>query len=66
MDETTPARDQLWSIADLSRYLQIPVESIRKWRARGGGPPAFVVGKHLRFDPAEVAAWLKKQRADAA
>lgn len=66
MDETTLAGDQLWSITDLSRYLQVPVESIRKWRARGGGPPAYMIGKHLRFDPAEVSAWLKSQRADAA
>ena len=66
MNETTHVMsERLWSLSDLADFLQVPVESIRKWRARGEGPRAYLIGKHLRFDPSDVHAWLEEQRADA-
>ncbi|MGB3763655.1 MAG: helix-turn-helix domain-containing protein [Ornithinimicrobium sp.] len=43
----------------MSQYLGVPVDTLYAWRTKGAGPPAFKVGRHLRYDPAEVVVWLK-------
>jgi excisionase family DNA binding protein len=57
--------DQLWTVRDVARYLGVPTATIYSWRSRGEGPPGFRVGKHLRFRPSEVEAWLEAHREDA-
>jgi excisionase family DNA binding protein len=58
-DVAPPAR--LLSVEDLSDLIQIPVETIYRWRHRGEGPKGLKVGKHVRFDPAEVGRWLRER-----
>jgi excisionase family DNA binding protein len=53
---------QLWSVRDVARFLGVPAKTIYTWRACGEGPPCFRVGKHLRFRPSEVEAWLETHR----
>ena len=55
--------DQLWTIDDVSRYLRIPVETLYQWRRKKLGPPACKMGKHLRYDPAEVRRWFTENAA---
>jgi predicted DNA-binding transcriptional regulator AlpA len=55
--------DQLWTIDDVSRYLRIPVETLYQWRRKKLGPPACKMGKHLRYDPAEVRRWFTQNAA---
>jgi excisionase family DNA binding protein len=55
--------DRLWSVEDVSAYLLVPVETLYQWRKRKYGPPAARVGRHLRYDPADVRAWVKAQAA---
>ncbi len=38
-------------------------ETVYAWRRKRIGPPGFRVGKHLRFDPAAVRAWVTQQGA---
>jgi hypothetical protein len=52
------SRSRLLTSSELAAFLSIPVKTIRQWRYLGFGPRAFKVGRHLRFDPAEVARWL--------
>lgn len=47
---------------ELSEFLQVPLTTIYKWRAEGNGPPAFRIGKYLRFDRSEVEAWMETRR----
>ena len=54
---------ELWSIEETSAYLRIPVGTLYQWRHRRMGPPAFKVGRHLRYDPAAVRAWVTSQAA---
>ena len=54
---------ELWTIQQVSAFLGIPVGTLYQWRHRGDGPPAFRVGRHLRFDPVEVRRWLLDQAA---
>lgn len=54
----------LWSTEQLAEYLGIAVPTVHSLRRRGDAPPAYRVGKVLRFDPAEVTAWLHERRED--
>ena len=51
--------DALLSPQDLASFLQIPLSTIYYWRYTGEGPPALRVGRMLRYDMADVRAWLK-------
>lgn len=61
--------DQLLTIDQVADWLQIPVATLRDWRARGapGTPlPAIRVGGHVRYRRADVDAWLDANTADRA
>jgi DNA-binding transcriptional MerR regulator len=58
--------EALWGVEELSEFLGIPVNTIRAWRKTNYGPPARKVGKHLRWDPAQVRAWFADLGQDAA
>jgi predicted DNA-binding transcriptional regulator AlpA len=60
---TTAPVQPLWDIEEVSTFLQIPVGTLYQWRHRGVGPPASKVGRHLRYDPAKVRAWLAAREA---
>jgi excisionase family DNA binding protein len=55
--------DALWSVDDVAAFLRVPVETLYQWRKRKYGPPAARVGRHLRYDPADVRAWFRKRAA---
>jgi excisionase family DNA binding protein len=55
--------ERTWSVRDVAAYLGVPVPTLHRWRYVGTGPPAYRVGKHLRYLPAEVRAWLREQAA---
>ncbi len=57
---------RLLNVVEVSQLLQVPVATIYRWRHRGEGPPAIRVGRHLRFDPGDLAYWLHDLKADAA
>ncbi|MFD7655062.1 helix-turn-helix transcriptional regulator [Actinosynnema sp. NPDC059797] len=50
--------DRLWSVGDVSAYLGVPVKTLYQWKWRGEGPPVRKVGKHLRYVPDQVRAWV--------
>lgn len=52
------AAKRFLSSQDLADMLDVPLSTVRKWRVKGTGPRGFMVGKHLRFDPADVQDWL--------
>ncbi|MCX5532218.1 helix-turn-helix domain-containing protein [Streptomyces sp. NBC_00006] len=51
---------------DVAELLAVPVETVYQWRRKRTGPRGFRVGRHLRFDPADVCAWVESQMAVAA
>lgn len=54
---------ELWTIQQVSSFLDIPVGTLYQWRHRGSGPPAYRIGRHLRYDPVAVRRWLIEQAA---
>ncbi|WP_030717405.1 helix-turn-helix domain-containing protein [Streptomyces sp. NRRL F-2580] len=47
---------------DVAELFDVPVETVYQWRKKRTGPPGFRVGKHLRYDPADVHAWIAEQK----
>jgi excisionase family DNA binding protein len=56
-----PTAPQLWTIDVLAEFLGVPRATIYRWRHIGTGPRGIRVGKHVRFDPDEVARWVEQQ-----
>ena len=56
-----PMVDRLWTIQEVSAFLGIPVATLHQWRYLGTGPDAYRVGKHLRYNPVAVQAWLERE-----
>ncbi|MFC5027780.1 helix-turn-helix domain-containing protein [Streptomyces sp. DSM 41987] len=51
--------DRYLTPEDIKELFDLPsVETVYAWRKKRVGPPGFRVGKHLRFDPAAVRAWV--------
>jgi predicted DNA-binding transcriptional regulator AlpA len=59
----TGAADHLWSVDEVADFLRVPPATLYQWRKRKYGPPAARVGRHLRYDPADVRVWVKSQVA---
>lgn len=51
-------RDQLITTTELSAFLSIPATTLRQWRYLDVGPKALRIGRHVRYEPAEVRRWL--------
>ena len=55
--------ESLIDVQQLASYLDVPVKTLYAWRYRSVGPPAFRVGRHLRYRRADVQHWIE-QRID--
>jgi predicted DNA-binding transcriptional regulator AlpA len=52
---------------DLVAMFGLPsVETVYQWRRKRTGPRGFRVGRHVRYDPADVQAWVESLREGAA
>ena len=54
-------RDGLITPAELAAFLFVPVKTLRDWRYQGVGPEGLRVGRHVRYEPAEVRRWLVEE-----
>jgi len=59
-------RDRLWSVRDVSGYLGVPVNTLYAWRSEKRGPDARRVGRHLRYRPEDVRAWVASLSTEVA
>ncbi|MEV5976143.1 helix-turn-helix domain-containing protein [Streptomyces sp. NPDC052114] len=52
---------------DIAELFEVPKETVYQWRKKRTGPPGFRIGKHIRYDPAAVRAYvMERQQADSA
>lgn len=52
----------LLSIHEVATLLNVSPKTIYHWQAKSRGPRPYRVGKFLRWDQAEVLAWLETTR----
>jgi excisionase family DNA binding protein len=50
--------ERLLSIREVSELVGIPVGTLYQYRYAGQGPRAARIGRHLRYRPADVEAWV--------
>lgn len=53
-----PLPDRYLTPVDLTDLLGVPIETVYQWRRKDTGPRGFRVGRHLRYDPEDVRAWV--------
>lgn len=58
--------DRYLTPVDLAALLGVPLETIYQWRRKDTGPRGFRVGRHLRYDPEDVRAWVATLMEEAA
>lgn len=51
---------------DIAEIFDVPKETVYQWRKKRIGPPGFRIGKHLRYDPADIRAYVTERKADNA
>jgi len=56
--------EPLLSVEDLAARLGVPIGTVYAWNHKGTGPRRVRVGKHIRYTPADVDAWIEAQYAD--
>ncbi|MEU3087013.1 helix-turn-helix transcriptional regulator [Streptomyces massasporeus] len=65
--EPRPLPSRYLTPDDLVEMFDLPsVETVYQWRRKRTGPRGFRVGRHLRFDPIDVRAWVDAQLGEAA
>lgn len=66
MPDSLPSRladdpDRLLTYGHVATIALVPERSVRGWVAKGTGPPALRLGRHVRFRVRDVLAWLDEQ-----
>jgi len=54
-------RDDVVTIDEVARRLDIPKKTLYQWRYRGKGPRSHRVGRHVRYRWSEILDWLSDQ-----
>jgi predicted DNA-binding transcriptional regulator AlpA len=55
--------DRYLTPEDLVVIFKLPsVETVYQWRKKRIGPPGFRIGKHLRYDPADVHTYVTQRK----
>ncbi|GHH59832.1 helix-turn-helix transcriptional regulator [Lentzea cavernae] len=55
------SENKLWSIDEVSAFLDVPKQTLYQWRTKHYGPTGRKVGKYVRYDPEVVMAWFNAQ-----
>ncbi len=48
--------------AETADIIKVPERTLEDWRLNHVGPPYMKLGRHVRYDLAEVFAWAREQR----
>jgi excisionase family DNA binding protein len=52
--------------AQAATYLQMPEETLRRWRTIRTGPRYFRAGRHVRYRKAELDRWIEQREQESA
>jgi DNA-binding transcriptional MerR regulator len=53
---------QLMTMAEVQAEFGFPLDTLRYWRQRGGGPPSFRLGRRVMYDRADLDAWITRAK----
>lgn len=55
-------RRPLLTPPEVAKFLSVPVATLMDWRYRETGPPYIKIRGRVRYDPADLDAWLRRSR----
>lgn len=55
--------DRYLTPEDIAEIFDVPKETVYQWRRKRTGPPGFRIGKHVRYDPADVRAYVTQRKS---
>jgi len=58
--------ESLLTLGEVATQLKVPEASLRYWRHVGSGPTSIKVGRHVRYRPTDVEAWLQTNETSTA
>lgn len=50
--------EALFRPTEVAELLGVPVATLANWRCAGKGPPFLKIGRHVRYRPGDVDAWI--------
>jgi predicted site-specific integrase-resolvase len=53
--------ERLMSERELSRYLNLSLRTVQRWRYEGTGPPVLWAHNRPRYRKADVDEWLRRK-----
>ena len=65
MPEMVATTDRLMTREEAAEYLGVPVRTLRFWSETGTGPRRIKFGRHIRFDRADLLAWVESRKVPA-
>jgi predicted DNA-binding transcriptional regulator AlpA len=60
-NEKTQTTGQLLNECETAALLKLAVPTLRRWRWAGCGPRFAKIGRAVRYDPAELRAYIEAQ-----
>ncbi|MFD5113712.1 helix-turn-helix transcriptional regulator [Streptomyces sp. NPDC058391] len=58
--------DRFLTPDDIAALFDVPKETVYQWRKKRTGPPGFRTGRHVRYHPEAVRAWVNDRMTEAA
>lgn len=49
---------------ELAVFLGVPLQTVYEWNHSGAGPRYSRFGKHVRYAPADIEAWVSARAVD--
>ncbi len=61
MDLLPPLAPVFLTQREVADLLRVPVRTVEDWRLTRSGPPWVKPGRHVRYEQAELLAWVKER-----
>lgn len=54
--------ERMATTEEVADYLQLPPHTLEQWRSQGKGPSYSKIGRHVRYEWADVRHWKDAQK----
>jgi excisionase family DNA binding protein len=62
MDEPRAAEPVFLTSRQVADLLRVPLRTVEDWRLTRKGPPWLKLGRHVRYEQAELLAWVREHQ----
>jgi excisionase family DNA binding protein len=62
MEQAPPIAPTFLTQREVAELLRLPERTLEDWRLTRHGSPYLKLGRHVRYELADIVAWTKEQR----